>query len=299
MIFLLLSVLSSAAVALVLKLASQRSVARFPLFTVNYATALVLGLLLSHAGALAEEPPAAIGIALASGALYVLGFLVFRRAIAETSAGIAASVSRLSVAGPIVLSVLVFGESMGVPQAGGIVLAIVALPLSGRIWPPWSRGLPVAPPAGEPSSARDEHDRHLASGVLWAAALFVIFAVNDGVLKVRTELLPGSDAGLFFAILFGSAGVISFVIAIVRRERPTREVLLGIPLGAANYGTAYFLSLALERMPGYEAFTLNSVGVILVVVVAGRVFFAERLARHNYVFLAASVAAIVLLRLPG
>ena len=93
MIWLLLSIFSSAAVALLLKAGSHHAVPRFPLFAVNYTVALLLGLVIAQPGALSREPRAALAIALASGVLYVLGFVVFRRAIMETSTGIAASVA--------------------------------------------------------------------------------------------------------------------------------------------------------------------------------------------------------------
>lgn len=280
MIWLVLSIFSSAAVAVLLKYASVHGVPQFPLFAVNYATALALGLVLAEQGSAAAEPTAGIVLAVATGVLYVLGFLVFKRTITEAGTGIATSVSRLSVTLPVLISVIAFGELVGGWQTAGIVLAIAVLPLSGKVWPP----------------RREELH---AGGLFWTLAVFVIFGLNDIVLKVRAELLPGSDPGFFFALLFGTAGVISVALALVRRQRFRLRTLLGLPLGAVNYGTAHFLANALETVPGAQAFTLNSVGVMLIAVLAGRLLFAERLARHNYLFLAGSLAAIVLVRLPA
>lgn len=281
MVWLVLSILSSTAVAVLLKYASLHRVPQFPLFAVNYATALTLGLVLAEQGSAAAEPPTAIVLAAATGVLYVLGFLVFKRTITVAGTGIATSVSRLSVTLPVLISVVAFGELVGGWQAAGIVLAIAVLPLSGKVWPP-------------------RRDELRSGGLAWTLAVFVIFGLNDIVLKIRAELLPGSDPGFFFALLFGTAGVISVVLALARRERvQARTLLVGVPLGAVNYGTAHFLANALETVPGAQAFTLNSVGVMLVAVLAGRLLFAERLARHNYLFLAGSLAAIVLLRVPA
>lgn len=281
MIWLVLSIVSSAAVAVLLKYASIHAVPQFPLFAVNYATALALGLVLAEQGSAAAEPAGGIALAVATGVLYVLGFLVFKRTITEAGTGIATSVSRLSVTLPVLVSVFAFGELVGGWQAAGIVLAIAVLPLSGKVWPPRREGL-------------------RAGGLIWTLAVFAIFGLNDIVLKVRSELLPGSDPGFFFALLFGTAGVISVALALARGQRfRLRTLFLGVPLGAVNYGTAHFLANALETVPGAQAFTLNSVGVMLIAVLAGRVLFAERLARHNYFFLAGSLAAIVLVRLPA
>ncbi len=299
MIWLLLSILCSSGVAVLLRHASLRRLDQFPIFVANYATALVLGLLLAESARFDSEPPAGIALAMLVGVFYVFGLLVFRRAINEVGTGIAASVSRLSVILPVALSIVGFGESLGVAQFAGIALAVLVLPFSGRFWPPWSAppaAGKAAAPAKPPVSAKPPAS---ASGLLWTIGLFLVFGVNDSALKIRAELIPASDPGLFFAILFGTAGVISVVITIVRREVVKVEsVVIGMLLGAVNYGTAHFLALALGVIPGYQAFTLNSVGIILLVTLLGRLLFGERLARHNIVFLAGSVLAIVLLRLP-
>lgn len=317
MIWLILSMFSSASVALLLKTASVRSLDQFPLFATNYLVALALGLLLAEQGALASEPPAAIALAVGTGILYVAGFLVFRRSIVEVGAGVSASISRLAVSVPVVVSFVVFGEAAGPLQAVGVVLAVAALPLSGRTLP-WAgrrgganqssppRDAPspaeAAPPPADalPSRAGVAQERVPGAGLVWSILLYLVFGLNDTVLKVRTELLPGSDAGLFFGLLFGTSCLVSATIAVVRRERlQASTLLIGVPLGAVNYGTAFFLSRALEAIPGFQAFTLNSVGVILIVVLAGRILFTERVPRHAWLFFLASVVAVVLLRTPA
>ncbi|HKJ85877.1 MAG TPA: hypothetical protein VKA06_07360 [Spirochaetia bacterium] len=305
MIFLLLSILCSSAVAILLRHASLRGLDQFPIFVANYATALALGLFLAESAQFGSEPPAGIALAMLVGVFYVFGLLIFRRTINEVGTGIAASVSRLSVILPVALSIVGFGERLGPAQFAGIALAVLVLPFSGRVWPPW-RAMPAtgevpsagaSPDAGEEARARKPVAA--ASGLLWTIGLFLVFGLNDSALKIRAELIPRSDPGLFFAILFGTAGAISVVITIVRREVVKVEsIVIGVLLGAVNYGTAHFLALALGVIPGYQAFTLNSVGIILLVTLVGRLLFGERLARHNVVFLVGSVLAIVLLRLP-
>jgi drug/metabolite transporter (DMT)-like permease len=126
--------------------------------------------------------------------------------------------------------------------------------------------------------------------------LFLIFGVNDSALKFRVEFFPESSDGVFFSILFGSALLVTVILTLLRRERyETATLLIGVPLGAVNFGTALFLSKALELLPGYVVYTLNSVGVIVLASVAGRVIWKEKLLPRNYIFLAGSIVAIVLL----
>lgn len=79
-----------------------------------------------------------------------------------------------------------------------------------------------------------------------------------------------------------------------RRPSPA-AVGTGLLLGAANFGTVYFLSGALERLAGFRVYTINSVGVIIVAAVIGLILWRERPRIHNYVFLTASIASILLL----
>ncbi|MFP4376235.1 MAG: hypothetical protein ACLFP4_04260 [Spirochaetales bacterium] len=281
MIWLILSVISSVSVALLLKYADVRRVDPFPLFSINYAMATSLGLLGGGAD-VAREPAAAIALAILIGLFYVLGFLVFRRSIVTNGTGVAASVSRLSVILPILLSVIAFGEVLGAVGTIGVVVGIAVLPFAG---------------GGERTDyTRNLGDQRSISSILLPLALFFVFGVNDSALKVRVELLSSSSEGGFFAILFGTALLISLFLALIRRQRYRREtLLLGAPLGAVNFGTALFLSRALEQLPGSLVFTLNSVGVILGATIAGGLLFNERLTPRTYLFLAGSVISIILL----
>jgi drug/metabolite transporter (DMT)-like permease len=135
-----------------------------------------------------------------------------------------------------------------------------------------------------------------ASGLVWPVLLFVVVGLSDVGLKVRVELFPASDSGWFFAIMFATACVICLVVALIARTRPSaRSFGIGALLGTVNFGTAFFLSAALEQLAGFRVYTLNSVGVIIVAAILGIVLWREWPGRHNYIFLGGSIAAIILL----
>ena len=186
-----------------------------------------------RAGRAAAEPTAGIALAVATGVLYVLGFLVFKRTITEAGTGIATSVSRLSVTLPVLISVIAFGELVGGWQTARYRAR--------------DRG-PAAVRKGVAAASRGAHHTP-------ARALLDAGGVRD--LRAQRHRAQGSGGAstrirsrLFFAILFGTAGVISVALALVRRQRFRLRTLLGLPLGAVNYGTAHFLALALGRIPG-------------------------------------------------
>jgi drug/metabolite transporter (DMT)-like permease len=290
MLYLVLSILCSAAVVHLLKLAGKRTDARFAVFAVNYLVAGGLGLAVSGLSGAAGEPPVAWALAVALGALYVAGFIVFSRAIPHSGAAVAASASRISVAVPIAAAVVLFNEPIAPVQTGAVILAVLALPLGGPE-PPWRH----RDPERHAIETKRPNNR-LVAGFVWPALLFLIIGVSDVALKVRVELLPASDPGWFFGAMFLTAFLICLGAAIVSRRRVTwSTVWIGAVLGAVNFGTAFFLSGALEQLSGFRVYTINSVGIILVVAATGVLLWNERPKVHNYVFLGMSLVSIILL----
>ena len=173
---------------------------------------------------------------------------------------------------------------MGTLQGAGLVLAILLLPFSSKFWPPWK----TLPDHSSPTSS-----------FIWSFALYTLFALNDSLLKIRTELFPQSDPGVFFGLLFAAAFVVSLGLTLFYKQKFTSLTwVIGIPLGLTNFGTAYFLSRALENIQGFQVFTSNSVGIIGLTLIVSRILFEEKLGKHNYVFITGSLVALVLLRLP-
>lgn len=286
--FLALGILSSSGVALTLRFAASRRLTGFLLFGSNYLVALVLGLLLSEGEGTRLLPMPVVLLAAGTGVLYVLGFVLLSTAVERLGTAVATSVARVSVATPLLVSILIFGERGTAPEFLAMAGSVLILPLASRQWPPWN-------------SSR----RVRASGLLLAVSLFLVIGVTDSVLKVRAELFPESDPGSFFAVLFGSAALLSLILAFVQKElwrvrsgdAPVAvRLALGVPLGAANFGSAYFLALALERLPGAVAYSVNALGVIVLAALLAALLFRERPARHNYLFFAASAVVLILMR---
>ncbi len=293
MVSLIFSILCSAAVVHLLKFASRHTRAPFVVFASNYLTAGVLGIAVSGFKEITSQPPASWGLAALLGVLYVAGFAVFAKAIPRSGTAVSASVSRISVVVPIVASVAFFAESVSAIQIFGVVLAVLALPFAAPA-PPWRWKKRAA--GGGQSGLRDVSREAPASGLVWPLLLFFVVGLSDVGLKVRVELFPTSDPGWFFGMMFATACVICLVVALISGRPPSvKGVAIGVLLGTVNFGTAFFLSAALEQLAGFRVYTLNSIGVIIVAAIMGIVLWREWPGRHNYIFLSASIVAIVLL----
>ena len=289
MTFLILAVLSSTGVAVVLRLAPPER--RLTLFAINYLTGLIVGVAVGLAQGSAFWPSAGeLLLSAIVGTLYVVGFLVFSRSILSLGTGVASSVARLSVAIPILVSVLVFRESGTPLQMITIGLAVAVLPLASRDWPPFARR------------------SHRPDSIWLIAAVFVVIGISDSILKVRNELFGDTGPLVFVTFVFAVACVVATALALANSRRRIdaaatvsrnwRSLLLGVPLGLLNFGSAFFMTAALRELDGSVAYAINAVAVILLTSVAGIAFFGERLRAHNYVFLVIAAIAVAILS-PG
>ncbi len=295
MLFLALAVACSLAIAVVFKVAERHDLDRTALLTVNYLAAALLAVaLLEPTNAIT---PGLVGLGVAQGVLFIVGFWLFSLAIREAGMGLAAGVMRLSVAVPFLASWLIWAEVPSTWQIVGLALAGAAFFLVAR---PSAQAPSERPPAhlgteaGEAGSGR-------TLGIL--ALLFASGGLVDLNMKVFNESFGGPDGislRMFLLVVFGVAfavGALAVVASGVRSGRwPTRQAWLwGVGLGIVNYGSAEFLLRALEVVPGPVAFPVNSVAIVLGAALIGRVVWSEQLSRANLAGLALAAVALVLL----
>ena len=102
------------------------------------------------------------------------------------------------------------------------------------------------------------------------------------------------DYFLFYT--FAAALVCSLVLMLARHERIGRwELLDGILIGIPNYFSARFLLLSLRHIPAVIVYPVISVGTIILVSLAGYLFFGESLSRRKLLAMGIILLALVLL----
>ena len=158
MLFLVCAILSSSAVALILKYAESRALRRLPVVAANYLAASVLSVLLAGgalfpggvpddmAGAFLAEAGgvfsgdgrfSAVGSTgwavlwgVPAGLLYFLGLVSIQRSIRESGVGLTGAFSKSAILIPILVSVLLWQERPTAAQWVGIALTFCAIALS-------------------------------------------------------------------------------------------------------------------------------------------------------------------------
>lgn len=278
MIWLLPAALCSIVIALILKINEVRCGDRILLAGANYIVASLLSFLLLG-GRVTVPGTVTLTLGAAAGIDYVLGFLVLMAGIARGPLAVPVTVMRLSVAVPVVVSILIWNERPGSLQWVGLVLGVIAIVLFG-----WSlSGSSTERGAG-------------ASYWLLIVSLFFVMGLGDLLLKTFRELSPDSDRMVFIWVLFTIAAVFTWVLVVLRGIPFNRKTfLLGLVLGVPNLFSTVFMLLALRTTPASIAFPFVNLTVIFGSALLGFLIWKERLSRLATAGLALALVALVLL----
>ena len=127
-LFLLLSIVSGAAVSLILKLFSDQKGNRYALFLGNYITCVCIAL----AGIFRQKNITLPGgevflLGLISGAFFVAGLICMQTGIRLNGAALTAAFAKLGLIIPLTVSILLFGERPRAFQLIGLLLVFLAI----------------------------------------------------------------------------------------------------------------------------------------------------------------------------
>ena len=264
MVQLLFAILSSASMALVLKLFRGQRGNRYGLLLGNYLTCVLIALLsLPDRGQILRGSPTTLLLGLGAGVLFVAGLITLQSSVRLNGATLSAAFAKLGLLVSLALSVLCFGERPGLLQLLGILLVLAALVL-------------IHTKGGEKSE----------SGAPRSLSLLLLTLLAGG----------GADA----MALFLTAALLTGLLALLERRRSGKRILLrelaaGVAVGVPNYFSSYLLLLALERLPAFLVYPVFSTGTILLVLLLSALLFRERPGRRQLLGILLILGALVLL----
>ena len=278
MLSLLLAILTSAMIAVIMRLSTDRVAGRTSMLAVNYFACLVLAAL--HTGISNLIPPDAglpdaMGMGMVNGFLFLAGFVLLQSNTKRNGVVLSSIFMKLGLLVPMVISVVFFREMPTVVQIIGFCAAIAAIILinyqkgGGKIGSRWSLLLLL-----------------LAGGSC------------DAMAKVFEEVGAPSLSAQFLFYTFVVAFLLCLALAVWKKEKyGIKELLFGLALGVPNFYSARFLLASMKTVPAVIAYPTFSVGTILTVTLAGVVLFKEKLTKHQWIALAIILLALALLNL--
>lgn len=286
MIFLLLTVVCSVLLGFIFKLFARYGVDGFQAIVFNYATCFACGWLqLGHFPLQQQDLGAAwMPSALLLGLIFISGFNMAALTVRHFGVTIGQIMQKMSILMTVPFAILAYRESAGPFKILGVFFALAAIVLVN--WPQKNNA---------------EHLAKSSSGTLlwipfatWAmAGLLEVLLV-----RVQNEQLADLNDPTFIIIIFGTAGCLGLLLAIVgwasgRLRFAWKNVVAGMVLGVPNYGSMLFMLLALgSGLEGSFVFPVANVGIILVTTLGAVTLFEERLSRLNWLGIVLAVAAI-------
>lgn len=278
MIYLTLAIVSSMAVAVVMRLSEKHIRNNISMLASNYLMCSVLAGLYAGGlwGGFAQEGigfAAALGVV--SGAFYLLGFMLYQWDIRVNGVTLSALFMKMGVIVSILTAVCFFGEVPGALQVAGMLIACAAILVIHL----------------EKGSSRVKS----GAGLI---ALFIAGGLTDAMAKVYEELGVSALKNGYLLFTFVSAFVLSVAICLYKKQGLKKADLgFGLLIGIPNYFSARFLLYALSQVPAVIAYPTYSVGSIVAVMLVSRVVFGERLSRRQIIALVMILAALVLLNI--
>lgn len=288
MIFLLLAVITSAAIALVLKLFRSQEGNKYGIIIGNYMTCIIISLIMvQDFNAVVSATSAAYICGVIGGFLFVAGLVFMQSSIKVNGATLTSAFGKLGILVPLVLSLLVFGEKPELIQAIGIIIALLAL-------------IVLNSPSGKDSPSDKAPQGTYSFGLL--ILTFLGNGLADSMAKIFERTGNNEDDRVYILIVFFTACIISAVLAYFEYSRTgkkiiIKELLAGIAVGVPNYFSSYFLLGSLERLPSFLVYPIFSTGTIVLVMLVSTLLFKERPTVKQYAGIAMILLALVLLNL--
>lgn len=281
MTYLVLSILCSSLIFLIFKQFSKYQIDNFQAIVFNYFTAALLGYFLNDStyGFSETESNAWIWVAFITGILFISMFNVIAVTTQKIGIAVASVAAKVSLIIPVLMAMYLYGDEMPYIKVVAIILALLSVFLTFY-----------------------SKDGGVKTGKLWflPVILFIGTGLIDTIMKFAQSILLSEDQfNIFSSILFGVAGLIGFLVMLIKMALrggrfEMRNIIAGVALGLPNYGSIYFLLQAFEHsnMESSVIFPINNMGVVAFSAVAAFVLFRERLSVLNWTGIAISIIAI-------
>lgn len=290
MYYLILAICCSSLISIMMRSGENRIRNNISTLAVNYVICNALSLLYAlHGGtgsassaeatgilATGEGASIAIVLGLINGFFYVGSFILLQYNIRKNGVVLPSTFMKLGVLVPTMVAIIVFGERPGVMQIAGIIMAVTAILLMNA----------------------DGGKTDIVTAPKALILLLIVGGSGDTMSKVFEELGNSSHNSQFLLYTFAMALLLCALTAVIKGQKLTRtDLLYGFLIGIPNYYSARFLLLSLSYVPAVVAYPTYSACTIILVGVAGVLFFREKISTKQWVTVIMIIAALVLLNI--
>jgi len=281
MLYLVLSIFSGAMISTVMRLSQGKVTSKLGMFAVNYITCALLSW--CFMGFMNPFPQAegiwpAIGMGTFNGTFYMVALVLSQYNIAQNGVVLSSVFSKMGgLLIPLLVSILIFGESPTVLQFIGFILSMISIFVL---------------------NYRKDADGIGGKFTISLFALLVAEGCAGIMAKVFNETGNPVLASHFLFYTFVIAFLLCAIVILAKHERlGFSEIIYGLLIGIPNFLGARFVLRALETIPAVVVYPSRSVGTIVVITIVGTMLFKERLSRQQFAAMGVILVSLVLLNL--
>ncbi len=285
MLSLLLHVVFLCSFELIVKRGTLRKMDMTTIGTLNFVVAALVGIPLWAASADAEVSGATLGLGTVMGFCYLTSFFFVLYSIRHQGVAATRALMQLALIIPIVFSVGVIWwnerpHGAQIPetlsQSLGLIIAVGSIVLL---------------------DARRDLEQRTRTSLRWTmVAMFLLIGGARLTAKAFTEMGTPEQTAFFFIALFAFSGIGATVKILWQRPAmPPSAWAYGSLLGLINITQALFLIRAVAELPGIIVFPAAACASVAVTTLFATLLLGERPTSRQYVGIAASSAAVVLL----
>jgi len=281
MLYLVLSIFSGAMISTVMRLSQGKVTSKLGMFAVNYITCALLSW--CFMGFMNPFPQAegiwpAIGMGTFNGTFYMVALVLSQYNIAQNGVVLSSVFSKMGgLLIPLLVSILIFGESPTVLQFIGFILSMISIFVL---------------------NYRKDVDGIGGKFTISLFALLVAEGCAGIMAKVFNETGNPVLASHFLFYTFVIAFLLCAIVILAKHERlGFSEIIYGLLIGIPNFLGARFVLRALETIPAVVVYPSRSVGTIVVITIVGTMLFKERLSRQQFAAMGVILVSLVLLNL--
>lgn len=278
MLYLILTIFCSTAIALVLKINSNQKGDTIVLLAGNYFSASIISLILFVSDSNSTSPLEIIPLGIFLSLLFVGSIFAFSKSVNLSGAALSTVSSRLSVFVPIILSILIYNELPDVYQIIGLLLTLLTILLFYF---------------AINNSSKDPKEKNK-----FIYLLLILFGIGiaDFFMKVFQENWGSSDKAWFLFWIFFFSFIITFTIALRnKKEINYKTILMGIGMGIPNIFSSFFLIEALKSFPAVFVYPFVNISIIIFTSLVVKIFWSEIWNKYSQLALITGIISILFL----
>lgn len=209
-----------------------------------------------------------------TGVFYITGLIAMQKSIEKNGPSPTAIFGRLGILIPILLSILLWNEVPTPICWAGIFIAFAALVVF-------------------------NYDGGFKFNIL-LILVWLTMGMGELMNKLFTKWCMVDYEPLFLFSIFFSAFVLCTIWMMFTKEKKRftlKEAAMGMGIGLVNLSSSVFIIQALKYLPSNVVYPVLCSGAILVVALASRAFFGEKLGKKGILALGLTVISLVLVNL--